>query len=391
MMGRMTSAGIVSVLLIALSVALPARADIALQLGKVTADKSGVIVENLPTALLAKFAAEPPTEAEWRQAFQVRIDGADLPIMGDYGNTKNAVTFTPRFDFDPSVRYEAVFDLSCFVAASCRGSNVAELTFAVPKEAATSIPEVTAIYPSASSLPENLLRLYIHFSEPMQRGSVREAFALYRGDGSRVESPFLNLKTELWDTRQRRLTLLLDPGRIKRDVGPNRDVGPPFRSGQSYRLEIAQTLTSADGDPLRDKAVKLFTVTAPERQAMSPETWSLSPVRPGSKDPLVVRSSRVLDRGGLEHAFRVEASNGDHVPVNLVVGTDETILEFLPSQPWTKRAYALVVSADLEDVAGNRVGIPFDVDGKNQTGATDARKREADAARLPIPFAVPDR
>ncbi len=391
MMRRMISAGIVAALLIALSVALPARADVSLRLGMVTADKSGVIVENLPTSLLAKFAAESPTEAEWRQAFQVRIDGADLQIMGDYEYSKNAVTFTPRFDFDPSVHYEAVFNLSCFVAASCRGNNVASLPFAVPKEVATSRPEVTAIYPSASSLPENLLRLYIHFSEPMRRGSVREAFALYRGDGSRVESPFLNLKTELWDTTQRRLTLLLDPGRIKRDVGPNRDVGPPFRSGQSYRLEIVQTLTSADGDPLRDKAIKLFTVTAPEHQALSPETWSLSPVRPGSKDSLVVRSSRVLDRGGLEHAFRVEASNGDHVPGDLVVGIDETILEFLPNQPWSQRAHALVVSADLEDVAGNRIGIPFDVDGKNQAGATDARKHEADAARLPIPFAASDR
>ena len=38
--------------------------------------------------------------------------------------------------------------------------------------------------------------------------------------------------------RRHRLTLLFHPGRVKRGVGPNEALGPPLRSGETFRLVV---------------------------------------------------------------------------------------------------------------------------------------------------------
>jgi hypothetical protein len=40
----------------------------------------------------------------------------------------------------------------------------------------------------------------------------------------------------------------------------------------------------------------------------------------------------------------------------------ESVWRFTPQQPWVAGAYRLVVDTDLEDVAGNRIDQPFDID-----------------------------
>ena len=74
---------------------------------------------------------------------------------------------------------------------------------------------VDGVYPSSDVLPENLLRFYVHFSAPMQRGGVQGHIFLLDAEGQEVKGAFLNLATELWDSAMQRLTILLHPGRIK--------------------------------------------------------------------------------------------------------------------------------------------------------------------------------
>ena len=40
----------------------------------------------------------------------------------------------------------------------------------------------------------------------------------------------------------------------------------------------------------------------------------------------------------------------------------ERVVTFAPKRPWAKGDYKLVIDARLEDVCGNRVGEPFEVD-----------------------------
>ena len=72
----------------------------------------------------------------------------------------------------------------------------------------------------------------------MARGDVYKHISLIRADGSRVPSAFLNLSWNFWDVGQQRLTVLLDPGRIKRGVGPNLKAGPPLAENEAYTLRV---------------------------------------------------------------------------------------------------------------------------------------------------------
>jgi hypothetical protein len=44
------------------------------------------------------------------------------------------------------------------------------------------------------------------------------------------------------------------------------------------------------------------------------------------------------------------------------VGDAERRWQFAPGEPWHEGDYRLVIGADLEDVAGNSVARPFEVD-----------------------------
>ena len=45
-----------------------------------------------------------------------------------------------------------------------------------------------------------------------------------------------------------------------------------------------------------------------------------------------------------------------------MVGGGERLLTFTPLEPWRAGDYRLVIDTRLEDVCGNRVGRPFEVD-----------------------------
>ena len=109
---------------------------------------------------------------------------------------------------------------------------------------------MTQVYPSADVLPENLLKFYVHFSAPMGSGRSYEHIHLLDEANRPVDLPFLELAEELWSADLLRLTLLIDPGRIKREVKPLEDVGPALVAGRRYTLVISSGLRDAQGHRL---------------------------------------------------------------------------------------------------------------------------------------------
>lgn len=56
-------------------------------------------------------------------------------------------------------------------------------------------------------------------------------------------------QAQLWHpTGHRRLTVLLDPARIKRGLASHRQVGYPLRSGEPFRLVVDDGFRDARGD-----------------------------------------------------------------------------------------------------------------------------------------------
>lgn len=221
--------------------------------------------------------------------------------------------------------------------------------------------EVTAVYPTSDVLPENLLRLYVHFSTPMRRGQVRESIKLIGENGEQIINPFLNLAIELWDRDERRLTLLLDPGRIKRGVGPNVQAGAPLQRGKRYTLVISQDMNDYRGKPLDRTFTKSFIIQAPIRSALLPGKWITDLPKAKSQEPLILEFSRIMDRPLLFRFLAVLDADGQAVKGNIVVVGHETRWEFIPSAQWQSGLYRLAISTDLEDVAGNNVRAAFDV------------------------------
>lgn len=308
------------------------------------------------------------TPSEWAAVLRVVVaEGAAEGIAarpsaaGTYAVTKDAIRFEPQFPLDPGVRYQVSFDPSKARRLKLSGPSLTA-TVTVPKPPPGPPTAVAAVYPSANRLPENTLRLYVHFSGQMTRGDIYRHVKLVRDDGKEVESPFLEIDEELWSSDGTRITLLFHPGRVKQGLVPREELGPILESGRRYTLVIDRNWKDADGRPLVSEFRKTFTAGPADDEPVTPETWTLMAPRARSDAPVIVRLAKPLDHALLGRMVWVVDASGKRVEGETTVGGGERVLTFAPTRPWKVGEYKLVVNPQLEDVCGNRVGEPFEVD-----------------------------
>ena len=286
--------------------------------------------------------------------FQVAVDKPGVPpLAGRYFFTDGVLSFRPQFPLEPGLSYRAQFRLI---------SENAAATFAIPKPVIESTTVVEQIYPTASIVPENQLKLYIHFSAPMSRGRASKYLHLIDGMGKEVQLPFLELDEELWDREYRRLTVLFDPGRIKRDLVPNREIGPPLKQGGLYTLVVDAAWPDAKNVPLKQGREKKFSAGPPDRTPLDTATWNLTAPLPDTSEPLFVDFPEPIDAALLLHFIDVIAANGEAVPGRVILDREEKRWIFTPAKPWIAGSYSLDIVGTLEDLAGNKIGKAFDVD-----------------------------
>ena len=102
-----------------------------------------------------------------------------------------------------------------------------------------------------------------------------------------------------------------------------------------------------------------------------------SPAAPG--DPLIVDVPHPLDAALALRALSVWKGLAE-VPGEARLERNETRFVFTPDGPWSAGHYDLRADPILEDIAGNRIGRPFDID-RRAPGLADA---SATPARLPF-------
>jgi hypothetical protein len=342
-----------------------------------------VDVVGLPPDALSQLTQSRFTPDEWTALLRITVAGDSGPaagrpaVLGSYAVHDGVLRFTPRFPFDPGQRYDVRFD-----AGRLRSTDAASPTPSLlhPLEASIELPApitaptaVAGVFPSAAEVPENQLRLYVSFSAPMGLGDGSRYLRLVDEAGRPVDDPFLPLDVELWNEDRTRYTVLFDPGRVKRGILPNEELGRSMIAGRTYALVIDADWRDGAGQPLAEGFRHEFRVGPPEDHAIDPATWRIDAPRSGTVDPLVVSFPRPLDYGLLHRALTVSLRAAP-VAGGVRLDAGETRWIFTPGDPWQEGEYRLHVSSILEDVAGNRIGRPFEVMAPAEaTPATEAR------------------
>jgi hypothetical protein len=232
----------------------------------------------------------------------------------------------------------------------------------IPFDATSFAPEVIAIYPTSDTVPLNLLKIYIAFSKPMQEGQSLNNITVIKNRQDTIPSVFLDLQPELWNQERTMLTLWLDPGRIKRDLQPNKAMGSPLQQGANYQIVIRKDWRDAGGVSLAKEFRKDFIVGLRDSLSPGTENWTILAPKAGSRQPLKIELHEPLDYVLLKNAVRIVDSKGNVLNGLIETTTDESILNFIPSVDWRSAEYTIEVESRLEDLAGNNLNRLFDRD-----------------------------
>lgn len=316
------------------------------------------------TGLPARQGSAASWVERWREQFRVYVDNGRTaasqapelpPLLGSYHAEDGVLVFRPRFPLQPGLRYRAV------LGKSGEGQPLVHF-FDLPTEHIEPMTHVAAVYPSADLLPENLLKFYLHFSAPMSRGEVYQRTRLLDHSGKPVELAFLELEQELWDAEGKRLTILFDPGRIKRGLVPHEEMGLAMRQGDRYRLVIDQGWPDAEGRPMREDFEKSFQAGPADHEPPNIENWKVFPPKSGTLDSLAVEFREPLDHALQRRLIQVVTTARIPLEGFITVDRNETRWTFTPRQPWRAGSYYLEAGTALEDLAGNSLDRPFEVD-----------------------------
>ncbi|MFM8274291.1 MAG: Ig-like domain-containing protein, partial [Gemmata sp.] len=271
-------------------------------------------------------------------------------MLGTYESTGATLTFRPRFKLAAGECYRATISTS---------AGTFQREYRVPRAPLVKPAAVTAVFPTSAELPCNQLKFYVHFSRPMREGpAVFDRIKLLDDKGGEVEDPWR--RTELWNEDATRLTLWIHPGRVKEGVNLRDEIGPVLEPDRNYTLVISEKVLDAEGRSLAGYQ-KTFRTTAAVRAALDVRDWKLTAPKADTTNPFEVRFPRPLDHALLGRSLTVLDADGKPVAGAGAAGKGERSWSFAPERPWKPGAYTLRAREALEDLAGNTLSRPFDL------------------------------
>ncbi len=270
----------------------------------------------------------------------------DVPLLGKTSRQDSILIFEPSVPFQPGRNY-----FMTWLAPS--GKELAK--FLRFKTSLAVKPKVQFI--SGPNLPANALKLYLHFSQPMEQGVFLERLRLLEADGKEVIGPFR--ETELWSPDGKRLTVWFHPGRQKTGVNLNEEEGPVLRENTKHTLVVVGSWRSTRGVALGEDVRFDFHVGSADHEVPMMEKWQIMAPKSGTREPLAVRFDEPLDPAMLASALSVYRG-AESVPVEIEV--DGLNWRAIPAKPWIAGNYELRADPNLEDLAGNNLTKPFEVD-----------------------------
>jgi hypothetical protein len=227
-------------------------------------------------------------------------------------------------------------------------------------------PKVVSISPAAGSIPANTLRLYVTFDHPARGLVATRDLRLLDDAGQTIDGVFMDFGQDLWSPDGRRLTVLFDPGRVKRGVEGDGDSAAPLQVGHGFTVEVSGRRFH-------------YEVTPAVRTAIAPQSWRLDLPKAGSRETLTVTFDREMDDALLRDQLEIVDAQGQPQPGQVKVSANGMVWSWRPAHSWRIGVYHLVAGISLEDVSGNRIGEALDHD----VGSPEAPGENSD-----VPFTV---
>jgi hypothetical protein len=243
---------------------------------------------------------------------------------------------------------------------------IAVLITGVALAVSSAAPQAVSISPAARSIPANTLRLYVTFDHPARGVVSTRDIRLLDEAGRTIEGAFMDFGQDLWSPDGRRLTVLFDPGRVKRGVEGEGESAAPLQVGHSFTVEVS-------GKSFH------YRVTPAIRTAINPQTWRVALPKAESRDALRVTFDREMDDALLRDQLEVEDAQGRLQAGQTTTSSSGRVWSWRPMRGWSTGDYRLVVGPNLEDVSGNRIGEALD----HEVGSSDAARET-----VALPFTI---
>ena len=270
-------------------------------------------------------------------------------IQGQHKRVGDYLLFKPYFPFESGMTY----------IVKIKNANSASIysyqSFQIGKEKTVEEAKVVSIYPSARQLPENLLRFYLYFNTPMKKGQALKHIQLTDAEGNIDNHAFMEFKQELWSADDKRLTILFDPGRIKRGVSTNKLRGPALLKGERYKLIISGTWQDVYGQELSVTTTKKIEVVNAYRHHIKVNEWGIGKPKENSHDALTIHFDRIIDHALIQSMVQLEDGEKKRIAGYWEILEKEQLIQFIPETKWKKGKYRIVIDSRLEDVAGNNL------------------------------------
>lgn len=289
------------------------------------------------------------TDGEDNKFTEVFLKDKTTSILGKYETETKEIFFYPIVPFTLGLDYEI----------RLRGEIIHE--FSVPFPSNLKRPSVINIYPSSQTIPANLLKIHVQFSQPMQEGKAKDFIFILNEKGEIIPNVLLDLQPELWNADRTNLTMWLDPGRIKRDLQPNLKMGPPLEVGLGYRVIISKVWKDRYGLELANDFIRDYSVIPDDRKKPSIHDWELTYPRTNSLNDLIVYFGESIDFELATNAITVNM-DGQMIQGSIFLKDRESQWFFTPEVKWRPGKYQLVIESRLEDLAGNNLNRLFDHD-----------------------------
>jgi hypothetical protein len=281
------------------------------------------------------------------------VEGSEYPVLGRVRDERSRFVFTPAVPFERGQTYR----------------TSAGVTFTIPADTTGRAPELLGSFPSCDTVPSNLLKIYLQFSEPMSEGRSSHHVQLFdAATGDTVKNAFLDLQPELWNEDGTVLTLWLDPGRIKQDLIPNKKLGVVMNEGRKYRLNVAKEWKSKRGLALEKDYSKTFVTSRRDVKKPDITKWQVS----FKGDTVIVDLKESLDWSLLHNTISITHGDVVMLPETITETCERRLLIFFGALA-SGQDYNLNVESRLEDLAGNSLNRLFETDVTTASGNSQTK------------------